>query len=130
MLFRSRSVRQFDDVYTAPHFGFRDAEDYYYRCSAMRIADRIRVRALVVTADDDPFVPSDPFRSPILAANPHVDVHVTQHGGHCGFVGPRSGDDDGYWAETQIVNFVERTHAARSASRTGHAVSSAVAVTC
>ena len=125
-----RSVRQFDDVYTAPHFGFRDAEDYYYRCSAMRIADQIRVPALVITAEDDPFVPSGPFRSPMLAANPHIDVHVTQHGGHCGFVGPRSGDDDGYWAETQIVNFVERTHAARSASRAGLEMSNAVEVTC
>jgi len=103
-----RTVRQFDDVYTAPHFGFENAEDYYYRCSAMRIADRIQVPALIITAADDPFVPPTPFHSPILAANPHINVHVTEFGGHCGFIAPATPADDGYWAETQIVNFVSR----------------------
>ena len=54
-----KTVREFDDVFTAPHFGFEDAEDYYYKCSAMRVVDRIAVPALVITAEDDPFVPSD-----------------------------------------------------------------------
>ncbi len=105
-----RTVREFDNVYTAPHFGFADAEDYYYRCSAMRVADRIGIPALIITAEDDPFVPADPFRSPILKANPHIELHLTKHGGHCGFLASRVGDDDGYWAETQIVRFVERQH--------------------
>ena len=38
--------------------------DYYYRASAMRVIDRIRVPALILTAEDDPFVPVDPFRDP------------------------------------------------------------------
>ena len=37
------SVRDFDEVYTAPHFGFASAEDYYYRAAAMRLIDRVRV---------------------------------------------------------------------------------------
>ena len=105
-----RTVREFDNVYTAPHFGFADAEDYYYRCSAMRVADRIGVPALIITAEDDPFVPPGPFRSPILKANPHIELHLTKHGGHCGFLASSTGHDDGYWAETQIVRFVERQH--------------------
>ncbi len=36
------TVRQFDEVYTAPHFGFAGADDYYHRASAMRTIDRIR----------------------------------------------------------------------------------------
>lgn len=103
-----RTVRQFDNVYTAPHFGFADAEDYYYRCSAMRVAERIRVPALVITAQDDPFVPPAPFGSPVLAANPVLDVRITRYGGHCGFVAPAGPDYDGYWAEQQIVDFVAK----------------------
>ena len=118
-----RTVRQFDDVYTAPHFGFRDAEDYYYRCSAMRIADRVRAPALVITAEDDPFVPVGPFRSQLLAANRHIDVQVTRYGGHCGFIGTQAADDDGYWAEQQIVNFVAQRHEACVTRRDGHAMS-------
>jgi predicted alpha/beta-fold hydrolase len=104
-----RTVREFDDVYTAPHFGFRGAEDYYRRASAMRVVDRIRVPALVITAEDDPFVPPQPFRDPQVTGNPHIDLRISAHGGHCGFIGPRSDEDDGYWAETQIVDFVSRT---------------------
>ena len=103
-----RTVRAFDDAYTAPHFGFRNAEDYYYRASSMRVVDRIRVPALVITAEDDPFVPSEPFRDPKVTSNPHIDLRLSAHGGHCGFVGPKSGEDDGYWAEDQIVDFVAR----------------------
>ena len=102
----TRTVRQFDETYTAPYFGFRDAEDYYHRASAMRVIDRIHLPALVITAEDDPFVPSQPFRDPKVTGNPHIDLRVLPHGGHCGFVGVRSASDDGYWAENQIVNFV------------------------
>jgi len=102
-----RTVREFDDVFTAPHFGFRSAEDYYRRASAMRVIDRIRVPALIITAEDDPFVPSQPFRDPKVTGNPHIDLRISPHGGHCGFVGPKAhADDDGYWAENAIVEFV------------------------
>lgn len=103
-----KTVRQFDDAITAPHFGFRSASDYYYRASSMRVVDRIRIPALIITSEDDPFVPAEPFSDPRVTGNPNVELHVLKHGGHCGFIANRSGEDDGYWAETQIVNFVER----------------------
>jgi hypothetical protein len=105
-----RSVREFDEVYTAPHFGFRDASDYYHRASAMRVVDRIAVPALVISAEDDPFVPSDPFHDPRVRDNAHLRVIVTRNGGHCGFVsdpGAARGGFDGYWAEQQILAFAE-----------------------
>ena len=48
------------------------------------------------------------WRDRKLTGNPYIELHVCTHGGHCGFVGPRSNADDGYWAETTIVRFVER----------------------
>ena len=69
-----KTVREFDEAYTAPYFGFRNAEDYYHRASAMRVIDRIRVPALVITAEDDPFVPSQPFHDPKVTGNPHIDL--------------------------------------------------------
>jgi predicted alpha/beta-fold hydrolase len=100
------TVRQFDEAYTAPHHGFNGASDYYHRASALRVIDRIAVPTLILTAADDPFVPPEPFRDPALTANPHVNVHVTPHGGHCGFLEHGDGDYDGYWAEREIVRFV------------------------
>jgi len=103
---RIKTVREFDDAYTAPYFGFADAEDYYHRASAMRVIDRIRVPALILTAEDDPFVPVDPFREPSVVSNPSVKVVVTPHGGHCAFVERGNGEYDGYWAEREVVRFV------------------------
>jgi len=102
------TVRMFDEVYTAPYFGFENASDYYRRAAAMRVIDRIRIPALVISAADDPFVPASIFRHPSLTANPNVRVIVTDHGGHCGFLGPANGDDDGYWAERTVVEFASR----------------------
>jgi len=100
-----RTVRDFDEYFTAPHFSFQGASDYYFRASAMRVIDRVRIPALIITAEDDPFVPSGPFRDPRVRTNPHLNVIVTKHGGHCGFAAEANGNDDGYWAEAQIVDF-------------------------
>jgi predicted alpha/beta-fold hydrolase len=101
-----RSIRAFDDAYTAPHHGFSDAADYYHRASAMRVLDRIAIPALVITAIDDPFVPPAPFRDPVVAANPNITLALTAHGGHCGFVEEPGPGYDGYWAEREIVEFL------------------------
>jgi uncharacterized protein len=100
------TVRQFDEAYTAPHHGFLNAADYYYRASALRVIDRIRIPTLIMTADNDPFVPSHPFHDPAVTNNAHVTVVITPEGGHCAFVEHADGNYDGYWAEREIVRFV------------------------
>ena len=110
-LWRIWTIRAFDELYTAPHHGFAGASDYYHRASAMRVIDRIALPALILTAEDDPFVPSDAFRDPRVAQNPHITTIVTSHGGHCGFVSEPNGYD-GYWAERMLVDFA-LTHVSR-----------------
>ena len=105
-LSRIRSIRQFDDAYTAPFHGFKDAADYYYRASAMRVIGNISVPTLIITAADDPFVPPAPFRNPAVIGNPNITVLITPHGGHCGFIEEGQGEYDGYWAERQIIEFL------------------------
>jgi uncharacterized protein len=103
-LWRIWTIRAFDELYTAPHHGFAGASDYYHRASAMRVIDRIAIPALILTAEDDPFVPVEPFRDPRVAQNPNIRTIVTPHGGHCGFVSEPNGYD-GYWAERLLVDF-------------------------
>jgi uncharacterized protein len=102
------SVRRFDDMFTAPYFGFNGPSDYYHRASAMRVIDRIAVPALIITSEDDPFVPVEPFRDAKVSSNPNITLKITKHGGHCGFVAEPSADSDGYWAEDRIVGFAAR----------------------
>ena len=116
-LIRIHSVRAFDEAYTAPHFGFRDATDYYHQASALRVVHAIRVPTLIITAEDDPFVPVEPFRAPAVTRNPAIEVLVTRHGGHCAFLGAAENGEDGYWAEHRLIEFARgHCRAATSAS--------------
>jgi hypothetical protein len=100
------TVRQFDEAYTAPHHGFRDATDYYHRASALRVIENVRVPALILTAEDDPFVPTTAFTTDAVRKNPAITVVMTRHGGHCAFVEQPVNGYDGYWAEREVVRFV------------------------
>ena len=97
-----RSVREFDDVITAPHCGYRDADDYYERASAARVMHRIAVPTLILTAQDDPFVPVASFQSPGITKNQNIQFYAPEHGGHCSFIS-REGGEERYWAEARIV---------------------------
>ena len=100
-----RTVRRFDEAYTAPHHGFRDAADYYHRASALRLIHRIRVPALILAAEDDPFVPPAPFSGPDIAGNANITVVITPHGGHCAYLERATSEYDGAWAEREILRF-------------------------
>lgn len=102
---RIRTIRQFDDVYTAPHHGFGDAANYYQQASAIRVADRVRIPALIVAACDDPFVPVGQFDDPRIRENPAISLALPAHGGHCGFVSAAEAGDR-FWAEREAVQFL------------------------
>jgi predicted alpha/beta-fold hydrolase len=99
-----RTVRQFDDVITAPHFAYRDAQDYYDHVGAKRVAAQIRVPTLMITAQDDPFVPYASFLAARIAENPAIQFFAPKHGGHCGFISNYPGPER-FWAEQRIVEF-------------------------
>ena len=104
---RARSIREFDELFTAPHCGFRDADDYYARASSLQFVGRIRVPTLIIHAEDDPFIPFEPLRHPSLRDNPHVLLLAPRHGGHVGFVADTAAphDPDRFWAESRVVEF-------------------------
>lgn len=100
-----RTIRQFDDRYTAADGGFKDADDYYNRSSSLPLIPHIRVPTLIVHAEDDPFIPFDPLRDPSVAANPFVILLSPQRGGHLGFVSKKSRTEDRFWSENRVVEF-------------------------
>jgi len=99
-----RTVRQFDDVITAPQFGYRDAQGYYENVGAKRVAAQVRVPMLIITAQDDPFVAYASFLAAGVSENPAIQFVAPQHGGHCGFISKHSGPER-FWAEQRIVDF-------------------------
>jgi hypothetical protein len=101
-----RSVREFDDKITAPQFGYRDAQDYYEAVGAKKVVAQVRVPMLMITAQDDPFVPYELFVRANPGQNPAIRFVTPEHGGHCGFISNRSGAER-FWAEQRIVEFCE-----------------------
>ena len=101
---RVRTLREFDDVITARYCGFRDATDYYDRSSALQFAGRIRVPTLIVTAQDDPFVPFASFSDPRLTNNPNIRLITPERGGHCAFISRYAGEAR-FWAEACLMEF-------------------------
>jgi hypothetical protein len=103
-----RSLREYDNRITSLYSGFASADDYYFRASAARVLDSIRVPTLVLHALDDPFVPITPETRAALVANPFITLLESERGGHCAFLarpGHGSGDD-GYWAEATLLRFL------------------------
>jgi uncharacterized protein len=101
-----RSLREFDDRVTAFYCGFAGVDDYYDRASAAHVVGEIAVPALILHAADDPFIRITPETRRKIAANSNITFRETEDGGHCAFVGVRNGVDDGYWAESRIVDFL------------------------
>jgi len=101
-----RTVREFDDAITAPCFGFRGAEEYYEAAGAKRVVAQVRVPMLMITAEDDPFVPYVSFLAAGVEKNPCIQFLAPEHGGHCAFISNKSGAAR-FWAEQRIVEFCE-----------------------
>ena len=101
-----RTVREFDDAITAPSAGYRDADDYYENASAKNLVAQISVPTLVITAEDDPFVPYVSFLAAGVDKNPRIRFESPLHGGHCAFISRHSGAER-FWAEQRVVEICE-----------------------
>lgn len=97
------SLYDFDNLYTAPQGGFKDAEDYYARCSAAPLVKNSLVTCRVLFAEDDPFI--DPSAFDDIHLPPYVKVFHTQHGGHVGFLG-HPGQGSFYWLDKQVLEWL------------------------
>ena len=101
---RVHSVRDFDEMITARYCGFAGADDYYARSSAMHVLGAICVPTLILTAQDDPFVPFSTFEREAIRANACIRLVAPEYGGHCAFISDEGGEER-FWSERQVVDF-------------------------
>jgi predicted alpha/beta-fold hydrolase len=80
------SFARYDDIVTAPLFGFASAADYWARCSSAAFLGHVRRPVRLVSAEDDPIVPGSTIPREAIAANPLLDGRLLARGGHVGFV--------------------------------------------
>jgi predicted alpha/beta-fold hydrolase len=102
-----RRIREFDDRITAPLAGYDSADDYYTRTSPGPRLTEIRLPTTILAAADDPVVPSEPLEN--ARHGNAVEVFITRHGGHLGFIGRRGDDLDRRWMDWRVVDWVLQT---------------------
>lgn len=104
---RIRTFREFDDRFTAPLHGFRDAEDYWTQNSCRQFIPSIRIPALLINALNDPFLGPACYPREEAAASECFHLEIPETGGHVGFTTFGNGGE--YWSETRAVGFVEES---------------------
>ncbi len=99
----SRTLRQFDDVVTAPLHGYKNTDDYWTQASSKPGLINIRVPTLLINAKNDPFLPASALPSP-AEVSAAVTLDFPDTGGHASFV---SGAFPGHldWLPQKILDF-------------------------
>jgi uncharacterized protein len=106
---RARTLREFDEVVTAPLHGFRDTDDYWTRASAKPVLGRIPVPTLLLNARNDPFLPEAALPGEADVSR-EVRLEFPEEGGHAAFVSaPFPGDID--WMPRRVTAFFEEAMA-------------------
>jgi hypothetical protein len=101
----ARSVKEYDDRFIAPRYGYRDADDYYTLCEPRAFMPEIRVPTMVLASSDDPWIPIEHYRAFKWSDSAWLLPVLSHAGGHVGFhghAGPRP------WCDTAIEKFLER----------------------
>jgi len=106
----SRTIWQYDDLFTGPRDGFSGAAEYYARCSAVNFLPGIRIPTLVVASLDDPWVPGGAYSGFHWHSNPSLSLEprLSAQGGHVGFhgVGLRGRP----WSDLAVAGFLRNVH--------------------
>ena len=98
------TFQQFDELYTAPRFGFLDASDYYENSSAKHFIPDIMVPCNILWSRDDPLIQVYDFPENQLPSN--VNIFITQKGGHMGYLGWPRKKQWFYWMDMVLLNWV------------------------
>jgi hypothetical protein len=80
----ARTLREFDDIVTAPLHGYRDTDDYWTRASGKPLLKDIAVPTLMINAKNDPFLPAHALPTPQQVSTT-VKLKFSDGGGHVGF---------------------------------------------
>lgn len=79
-----KTIREFDEAYTASAAGYKNVEEYYEKCSARQFLRQIIVPTTILSACDDPFVPPDVFQGAMMGLSVHYNA--PKAGGHMGYI--------------------------------------------
>lgn len=99
-----KTLYDFDNLYTAPAHGFKNADEYYLKSSSRQFLPNIKVPVLILNAQNDPFLSPQCFPSEIAERSNTVFLETPQYGGHVGF----HINNDLYYSEKRSYDFISK----------------------
>lgn len=102
---KCKNIYEFDEIYTVPLNGFKNALDYYAQCSSKFFIDAIQLPTFLLYAIDDPLVTRRPYF--LLPKKNNLHVVFTSKGGHMGWLGTTEARFGYRWMDQTIVNWVD-----------------------
>lgn len=79
------TLLEFDNVYTAPAHGFKDAYDYYEKNSSLQFLPNITIPVLLLNAQNDSFLSSECYPIQLATEMKNLYLEIPKYGGHVGF---------------------------------------------
>jgi len=100
---RIKSLLEFDTIYTAPAHGYKDAWDYYEKCSGFQYLEKITTPTYILNAQNDTFLSSNSFPKELAKNSKFIHLETPKYGGHVGFYQPGRF----YYSEIRMLAFLE-----------------------
>lgn len=97
------SIEEFDDVFTAPQYGYKDALDYYDKVSPRKSIPFIKIPTLILMAEDDPIMSESCYPVKESSKNKYITLQITKYGGHVGYA---RFFGEVYWLEERIFDYI------------------------
>ena len=103
---KSKTILEFDEAYTAPVAGYKNADDYYASCSSKNFLEDIAVPTTILCATDDPFIEPSIFKS--VRMSRAIELNMPENGGHMGYLSRKTTPwGDNMWMDFILVDSLE-----------------------
>lgn len=102
---KAKDFNDFDNLYTAPAHGFKDAVDYWTQCSSKQFLGNITIPTLLINATNDPFLSESCYPKKEAENNPNLYLEIPKNGGHLGFLSSKAFRGQS-WLESRVTDFI------------------------
>jgi predicted alpha/beta-fold hydrolase len=100
-----QTLRDYDNLITAPLFNHADAQSYYEHSSCQSFLRDIQTPTQMIFSQDDPFIPAHTIPSDFNS--PHVTLEMHPEGGHVGFLAYQGAPlANRYWLADRIIQLL------------------------
>jgi predicted alpha/beta-fold hydrolase len=97
------TLKEFDNTYSGPLHGFKDAKEFYAFCDPYPFLKKVTKELLILNALNDPLLEGNCYPYELAKSKSNITLETPKRGGHVGFV--QSGKEFTY-SEERALDFL------------------------